>query len=595
MPPRKLTDWLFPNPEPPASLADILFPAKTRTETWDLPSGPVTEVEETGQPTRGVASPPSVYESMPAQASGATQPSPPIDLITRSGQPFTVLLGEPILNEPYSPPQHGTLILTIALDTQETVYYTRNGGATWTAWSSSPQPLSTGATFTLHVYPESAVNIRVGDGSTAGTVTVEDFDLWFTASLLPVTGGVTVGGSVIVSITSVTISGPVTVQGQVDIGTMPDVTINSSSTAPVYVSIAASTTINVTGSVSISGNVDIGTMPDVTINSSSTAPVYVSVTETVDVSITNSTLTVQFPSAQEVTLAATGPVNVENAILPTTDGVNVSGSTAVSGTSGYLFVPVPDAYYDEITLLAYAPNGDLSDYTFEVNQLRYSDPFNAGIAVWAGLNLTLTATGDADKPAYAQEYLGGKFGPYPATTLVLYWTATASVNETLQWQVKAHYATQTVGNPTSNPAQVQTASGAFDSINAPNNNQIPLNGVTGNVSEVVFAINQVVEANITVTFYSGTSGQNGGATLQLQVNGVTVDTVTIPVETSGTYEFQLSFTPPRPVDCSASQIVLLVTPPPAGWTFNSAYVQVTSGYALAPYSTGANPLVTQVT
>ena len=310
----------------------------------------------------------------------------------------------------------------------------------------------------------------------------------------PLTQQVAVANSVTISVTqsgswnvsinnqpTVNVNGPVSVQGV------------SGGTA-IGVSISSSVALNVQQSGT--WTVDINTMPTVNINGPITVEgvsggTAIGVQVQNDVTI-NGTVTVQFPSAQEVTLAATGPVSVTDLVLNTSDLalLTVSEVTIGSVGSGYAFTVAGDTdntgaypvkqfgYYDGIVLLVCSQNGTINNFAYDVRgvdtlvtpltfptMITYAVTTPAGNsqAGWAvTFPMTANVQGGNSPPITGTFYLLA-IKPFAAAFCNVYLqTNQAVAGDTVQvWTfgIKA----QTM-NPTENPVQQQAASGEYAAL-----------------------------------------------------------------------------------------------------------------------------------
>ena len=282
---------------------------------------------------------------------------------------------------------------------------------------------------------------------------------------------------------TVTVSGAVSVSGPVDIGTMPAVDISSSSGSPVYVSVSSSVTLNIAGNVGITGNVNIGSMPAVSISSSSGAPVYVSVSSsvTLNANLTNSVINVAFPSAQQVTLAATGPVSITDKWIPSQGlvlvqkNISVNISNVANGASFRIdpngtTIDLDPIMADGILVVWHSAGG----YTYSNVQ--------AGAWITAGFPSSPTSfvyTGNPTRFGAIGGPWGGGAGdgssivlfetPQIGNNALIYVTNNTGgtiVSDTITvsiWLIKAQ-----VSNPISSPANIAPASGSFDTMSVLN-------------------------------------------------------------------------------------------------------------------------------
>ena len=340
----------------------------------------------------------------------------------------------------------------------------------------------------------------------------------------PLTQQVSVANSVTISVTqsgswnvsinnqpTVNVNGPVSVQG-VSGGTAIGVSISSSVALNVQqsgnwtVSISNQPTVNVNGPVSVQGvsggtaigvsisssvalnvqqsgtwTVDINTMPTVNINGPITVEgvsggTAIGVQVQNDVTI-NGTVTVQFPSAQEVTLAATGPVNVTNGVVPSNSLVliNSGTSTITNLANGGVVSFFPESsdslgLYDGIVIVfqteaqadtAYSISpGTAAVYLPFVN----SSVFSSGYArVYAGVTQQVNLEWSQDVYWQAQAVFMYD-SPRAANNLGFSITNISGVtlSDTVNyavWGIKAQ-----ISNQPGNPVQQQAASGEYAAL-----------------------------------------------------------------------------------------------------------------------------------
>jgi polyisoprenoid-binding protein YceI len=148
-------------------------------------------------------------------------------------------------------------------------------------------------------------------------------------SPVPVTGTVTITDG----------SGPVTVDGTVNIGTMPEVEIKNDAGSPIPVT-GTVTITDGSGPVTVDGTVNIGTMPEVEIKNDAGNPVPVTGTVTITdgsgpVTVDGTVQVGNWPASTEISNDAGNPIPVSGTVT-ITDGsgpVTVDGTVALDGTA----------------------------------------------------------------------------------------------------------------------------------------------------------------------------------------------------------------------------------------------------------------------
>ena len=241
------------------------------------------------------------------------------------------------------------------------------------------------------------------------------------------------------------------------------------------------------GAVAISGTVSLASGTAVGVSGTATVAGSVSVTNTVTTTIDTSggpvdvSGSVTFPSAQEVTLASTGPVDVQNLVLSNTNAVyfgkftytvtNLAAGSSVTfypenqnaiGTyDGFLFIVQTEtqASNSYIPALANAAAIDLG----YLGGTGYGRSPNVAVA---------SAISNWSQDTYWQLYYQAMLtNPYTCdnTGINLTNNTGATISDTINiwvWGLKAQ-----ITNPVANPAQMQPAVGEFGTqINSGNNN-----------------------------------------------------------------------------------------------------------------------------
>ena len=301
----------------------------------------------------------------------------------------------------------------------------------------------------------------------------------------PLTQQVAVANSVTISVTqsgswnvsinnqpTVNVNGPVSVQG-ITGGTA------------IGVSISSSVALNVQQSGT--WTVDINTMPTVNINGPITVEgvsggTAIGVQVQNDVTI-NGTVTVQFPSAQEVTLAATGPVNVTNDVLANNSAVYLGESTLsinLAAGAGVNFWPQntnATGLYDGILLCLQTAKDGASTYTIlpaDGGSLNGSIqvPTGGGAGGYfrqAATTVRLVGPSWTSDTYYQWQGLYLFDSPQGANNIGPFQLVNATgstLTDTVwvfAWAIKAQ-----VSNPQGNPVQNLAASGTYDTLSGTN-------------------------------------------------------------------------------------------------------------------------------
>lgn len=337
------------------------------------------------------------------------------------------------------------------------------------------------------------------------------------------------------------ITGDVSVQGVaggtavgVTVGNTVDVNLTGASAT---VTVAGTVTADVSGTVTVQG-VAGGTA------------VGVNVGNLVDVNVTGSsaTLDVQFPSAQDVTINSDAPVQISNDVVPTTDGVVVSGTQGIAGTSTYINPTIPDAYYDAVTLLVYAPNADLANFTFTLSQVRYQNAFGHGEGgTYVNISEDFVPSGQSDNPGLFMYYLPIRFAPTPGTDLEIHVVSSVSTTETLEWQVKLHYASVNVANPTSGSVNVQPGQGSWDTQTA-----FAQSGLNNQTATLLSAGGQIKTLYLSYGIVATSAG-----VVEITQNGTIIDRISVGANSS-LYEHELIQLSPDGVTLSGTGIQIVV-------------------------------------
>ena len=285
----------------------------------------------------------------------------------------------------------------------------------------------------------------------------------------PLTQQVSVADSVTISVTQ---SGNWTI----DIGTMPNVNINGPITVEgvtggtaIGVSISSSVALNVQQSGT--WTVDINTMPTVNINGPITVEgvsggTAIGVQVQNDVTI-NGTVTVQFPSAQEVTLAATGPVNVTNDVLPTnqlviTPAQNLAFSVPAAGDSQSFSLSLGSAFtgdYDGFYIRINSPGQQVPNLKITINAVALQD---YGL-ITDSLASVVTWRMNNNQIGFSDLIYLNPSAVFDGINLTIENTANADT-ETLTLQFYLRHASQRVVNPSTDPVQQQAASGEYAAL-----------------------------------------------------------------------------------------------------------------------------------
>lgn len=248
---------------------------------------------------------------------------------------------------------------------------------------------------------------------------------------------------------------------------------------------------------------------------------------------------VTFPSAQEVTLAATGPVSVKNTFVPAQEMVYVgytdypvtnlaAGADAIfevlGGTS-----PEDIILADGVVVALYSANGN--QYELGTGSLWFcrvidahsgDSHYGSGVSpITSPLSIQWTADRGLSNPIYFSAPFAGN------DLLVDIYNNTGStiVSDTVRayvWAIKAQ-----ISNPTTNPAQTQPAQGVYDTTTAFNIT------VAGTGISLIAAGNYV--KSLQYTFYAIAAG-----TFTL-FNGTDQLTPAINVVASGYFTGRLDF------------------------------------------------------
>ena len=408
-------------------------------------------------------------------------------------------------------------------------------------------------------------------------------------SVQGVTGGTAIGVSISSSVAlNVQQSGTWTV----NIGTMPNVNVNGPITVEgvsggtaIGVSISSSVALNVQQSGT--WTVDINTMPTVNINGPITVEgvsggtaIGVQVQNNITI---NGTVTVQFPSAQEVTLAATGPVDIQNLLLSDNNLVFLyelqgtiasfaSGASISSGGDGLSSVTFKvgqsqiglfDGYFI-LLLSAKATYTAGSVGQIGINNGGQMTDFNSYQVFGAG-----TVIGDQNPqnngPA-GYGMIGPIFLSSPAVFNLVKHNVTNNTGATVTddtltfwvFGIKAQ-----VSNPVENPVQQQAASGEYDSLvgtNGGSNDAVTASTVT----TVIGAGGYITEVTLTQPITLQVGGTDGYTnTVVLNVGGQqiayasTTNNASIP---AGTYKLS-----GRGIYNAGVNITVASTAP-SGWT-----------------------------
>lgn len=399
----------------------------------------------------------------------------------------------------------------------------------------------------------------------------------------PLTQQVSVADSVTISVTqsgnwtidigtmpNVNINGPITVEG-VTGGTAIGVSISSSVALNVQqsgtwtVSISNQPTVNVNGPVSVQGvtggtaigvsisssvalnvqqsgtwTVDINTMPTVNINGPITVEgvsggTAIGVQVQNDVTI-NGTVTVQFPSAQEVTLAATGPVSITDpvlsanvAILP--PPINVAFSVPAAGDSQAILLDPGNDYtglYDGFYLRINSPSNQVPNLKITINAVALQE---YGL-VTKTLSTVVTWATNNDTIGFSNFIPVAPSTMFSAVDITVENTYQGDT-ETLTFQLYYRKASNEVTNLSTNPVQQQAANGSYANLDYTNGGSAAgPSGQTGSSSETATIFNAGGYAasltwdamNFTLTVDGGT-GVSAAFSLTLFFGGAIIATV----------------------------------------------------------------------
>ena len=279
------------------------------------------------------------------------------------------------------------------------------------------------------------------------------------------------GGTVSLSAgTTVGISGTVTINGSVSVSNTPTVNINSTGNT---VSLAANTSVSITGTVTVTGTVNIGNSPSVLISGTGNtvqlaANTSVNIGNTPNVNISSGTVNATI-TGSNVTLDS----NVVNAVLPNTSTVRciANASTTVSNLANGASIRVDGnaqscgspILADGFIFVAHSSSG------YVYNQYTGSGGWTMG--GWTGEPTGFSYVGNLDS------YSGSVNAASDMTGIVLFSTprvcnsvvlslvnntGATIVSDTITvtvWLIKAQVE---ISNTTSSPANMQAASGSFD-------------------------------------------------------------------------------------------------------------------------------------
>lgn len=339
---------------------------------------------------------------------------------------------------------------------------------------------------------------------------------------------VTQSGNWTVSVSNnptVNVNGPVSVQG-VTGGTA------------IGVSISSSVALNVQQSGT--WTVDINTMPTVNINGPITVEgvsggTAIGVQVQNDVTI-NGTVTVQFPSAQEVTLAATGPVSITDpvlsanvAILP--PPINVAFSVPAAGDSQAILLDPGNDYtglYDGFYLRINSPTNQVPNLKITINAVALQE---YGL-ITKSLSTVVTWATNNDTIGFSNFIPVAPSTMFSAVDITVENTYQGDT-ETLTFQLYYRKASNEVTNLSTNPVQQQAANGSYANLDYTNGGSAAgPSGPTGSSSETATIFNAGGYAasltwdamNFTVTVDGGT-GVSAAFSLTLFFGGAIIATV----------------------------------------------------------------------
>lgn len=226
-------------------------------------------------------------------------------------------------------------------------------------------------------------------------------------------------------------------------------------------------------------------------------------------------ITVNDGNPQEVNWTATGPVTVANEILQTgpgpTIGPNSLSVNVSSGGSINIGSDVPPGIYDQAFILLYSPGGNLGNITIGSGQIRLSAIVSGGPAIWWGFNAVGAASGQGNDNSDECQIYGpidiptatSTGIPLPMSYFLAFAQTSVAINETMQYMIFLRYASKRITNISSDPGQIQTAQGEYDTITP---FSITVNaGATGTI---LAAGNYVKQLRLTVqqTAANGTTG-----------------------------------------------------------------------------------------
>lgn len=300
--------------------------------------------------------------------------------------------------------------------------------------------------------------------------------------------------------TSVGINGTVTVQGTVNIGTAPTITVQISGTGNT-VALAGGTQVGIAGNVTVQGTVNIGTAPTLSVSISGSGNTVNLAAGTV-VNI-GGTATVQWTS--------TGPVSIKDLVLNSTDmallsvaqvpvTIGVGGTFVISGdTNNTGWYPLSQAgYYDGLFILLLSQNFLVGTYPYEIANVdtfitaatyghlsayAVTTPNGNAVSGWAATFPVSPQTIGGQNPPTSGVFYVLAVKPFCAAFANVTVRATANVvGDTVTAWIFGLKA-QTL-NPQNSPAQIQAASGSFDTLQGTNGG----NGGTGSSVESITLI-----------------------------------------------------------------------------------------------------------